>query len=170
MRTLDTLLIVALGMTPVSFVSAQDACCMGLMHAETSSRVDRVTSDFATPPDRQRDRAFTRTASLGNDGRYHVRVVSPEGVLRMMGTFADSALTVPDGDFTYYHSNGRIESKGRFVGGVKEGEWPCWTITGEQRVTRRYAGLAWEELQFVVGAAERARTLQPNAPLVAGAF
>lgn len=170
MKPLDTLLIVALGMAPVSFVSAQDACRTALMHAAPSSRVDRVTSDFTTPSERQRDRAFTRTASLGNDGHYHVRIVSPEGVLRMMGTFADSALTLPDGDFTYYHSNGRIESKGRFVSGVKDGEWPCWTITGEPRATRRYAGLAWEELQFVVGAAERARTIQPPASLVAGAF
>ena len=125
------------------------------------NRTDYVCEDLTRPPSRKRDRTYTRYTEFRPDqGTYHVRIISPEGVQRMEGVYLDSTLNTPHGPFTYYHPNGRPESAGHYLKGYKNGEWSCWSITGEPRFTRTYHGLPWDQLQFVVGAADLARTLE----------
>lgn len=123
------------------------------------NKVERVCEDFSTPAPRKMKSALTRSVELGDDQLYYVRTVSAEGVLRMEGTYLDSTLTLAHGTFNYYHANGRPESSGSFVNGVKAGTWACWSVTGEERASRQYAGLQWDELQFVVGVADRAQVI-----------
>lgn len=166
MRTIDTLFVAVLAIGPMAYTHAQDRFLPEQGEVVTWSRTDHVLSDLATHADKRARGTFKRTASLGDDGLFHVRAVSPEGVTRMEGTYLDSTLTKPHGAFTFYHSNGRVESKGLYANGIKTGRWECWSITGEPRAVRDYAGLPWDELQFVVGAAEKARTVKrENEPV-----
>lgn len=168
MKHFHTLLLAVCTAWPVSGVVAQGPSPLD-PPTQTWARTDRVLADLSTPAPERTKRVFIRTASLNADGSYLVRVLSPEGVLRMEGNYLDQALTVPHGTFAYYHSNGRMESTGSYEKGIKTGEWQCWTITGEARAARAYTGLPWEEMQFVVGVAERARHI-PSANTVVAIF
>lgn len=167
MRTVHTLLFATLVAVSVFNAGAQDRLMLGVPPLDTWSRTDRVLCDMTTPAGAKERTVFARTAWLGEEGLFHARIHSPEGVLRMQGTFLDSSLTVPHGQFAFYHTNGRIESSGAFHHGIKTGDWACWTITGEPRAVRKYHGLPWEELQFVVGAAEKARTVGERSDVIA---
>ena len=50
---------------------------------------------------------------------YYIR----ERKLQMIGTFSDSQCKIPNGYFTYYHSNGILQSVGRYKQKRKEGIW-----------------------------------------------
>lgn len=77
----------------------------------------------------------------------------------MEGRYQDAELTTPDGDFTYFYPSGQVESTGAFDNGYKTGTWKCFTASGESRADRIYYGMDWEQLQFLVGLAERAPTV-----------
>ena len=163
----STLLLTVGLLTAPSFIA--QSTTTSTTDATTYSKVDRVAEDLVTPAPRKMKNAFTRSVQLRSDGLYHVQAVSAAGVLRMEGSYLDSALTVAHGPFTYYHSNGRAESTGNFENGVKAGTWACWNASGAERASREYSGLAWDELQFVVGVADRAQVLgdvsEPQANL-----
>lgn len=42
------------------------------------------------------------------------------------------------GDFVFYHTNGEVESKGRYQYGVKVGTWERYTASGARKTDRYY--------------------------------
>lgn len=124
----------------------------------TLVRSDRLCADLLTPANDRCASVYDRTVSIARTGEYVVRITGPHGIMRLEGQYADAALTIPVGHFTYYHINGRKESSGDYMEGEKAGVWQCWAMDGSPRPDRMYAGKPWEQLQFDVGVSEIART------------
>ena len=85
-------------------------------------------------------REVRRTA----DG-YVVKVKAADGTLRMRGTYADEALTVANGLFSYYHDNGRLESQGMIVNGTKSGTWVRFDREGQALNEKIYDGKNYDQ-------------------------
>lgn len=98
-----------------------------------------------------RDERLVRIVARATNGRYLVAVRSNIGITRMKGAYLDSALTVEDGDFTFYYANGRIESSGKYVHGSKSGTWTRYALDGASLAERNYTGLNTEELLTALG-------------------
>ena len=92
------------------------------------------------------DERLVRIVALASNGRYLVAVRSNIGIMRMKGAYLDSALTVEDGNFSFYYANGRIESEGHYQHGSKSGTWLRYAMDGAQMAERNYTGLNTEEL------------------------
>lgn len=71
----------------------------------------------------RKNAAFYRTVVGEQDGLVLARTFSMEGTLKAEGTFTDKSLQVEHGAFTFYHANGKVESKGQYVMGHKSGVW-----------------------------------------------
>lgn len=81
---------------------------------------------------------YTRDVVIENDSTYLVMMKYISGETMMTGSYADSALLVPNGDFKYYYANGNNESEGRFKNGLKVGTWKRWSFDGVQKPDRYY--------------------------------
>ena len=77
---------------------------------------------------------------------YEVKVKAANGSLRMKGTFSDEKLTQANGTFSYYHDNGRMESEGRIVNGVKTGVWTRYDRSGNAKSEKIYDGKTYDQL------------------------
>lgn len=85
-------------------------------------------------------REVRRTA----DG-YLVKVKAADGTLRMQGTYLDEALMVAHGQFSYFHDNGRLESRGLMVNGIKTGSWVRFDREGSVLNERIYDGKTYDQ-------------------------
>lgn len=56
-------------------------------------------------------------------GGYLAQIHSLDGKLKAQGRYADPERRIPDGRFTYFFPNGKVESEGAFVMGRKDGIW-----------------------------------------------
>ena len=128
------------------------------------TRVEGLMADMEQVTPNTAESAYLRLVLAGEDGTYHVCIVAndPMKVVRMTGRYLDSALTVAHGEFSYFHANGRKESTGVFVNGVKSGQWVRWSTTGEQLATKEYIGLAGDALNDHLGLSTTAPTLNPK--------
>ena len=79
-------------------------------------------------------------------GGYLVKVKAANGSLRMVGTYSDEQLTVANGIFSYYHDNGRLESEGRIVNGVKTGTWTRYDRSGNAKSEKIYNGQTYDQM------------------------
>lgn len=102
-------------------------------------RVEEVGANALGPSVSAKAKTYTRVVAKANNGKYLVALYSNVGILRMQGAYLDSMLTVEDGIFTYYHPNGRLESKGAYRAGVKSGTWLRYGLDGAQLAERNYA-------------------------------
>lgn len=107
---------------------------------ETSLKVgqvqyDMVVAEHANPA--LEGMTLLRTARETPAG-WAARVYSPGGSLLMEGTFVDQGLRIPNGEFTFFHTNGKPESKGHFCNGGKVGTWQRWDQRGEPLSDRDY--------------------------------
>ena len=60
----------------------------------------------------------------GKDGDLFIgKVYTMTGELKAEGRFQDEALMIEQGPFVFFHSNGKIESKGNYALGYKTGVW-----------------------------------------------
>lgn len=112
------------------------------------------------------DERLERIVAHAANGRYLVAVRSNIGIIRMKGAYLDSALTVEDGNFTFYYANGRLESVGQYVRGSKSGTWMRYALDGASLAERNYTGLSTEELLSAVGVSKKAnlrKATEPNA-------
>ncbi|MGV9011365.1 MAG: toxin-antitoxin system YwqK family antitoxin [Flavobacteriales bacterium] len=126
-------------------------------------RVERVGPEALGLTAVAQGESFVRVVARAVNGKYLVAVNSNAGILRMQGAYLDSALAIQDGLFTYYHPNGRMESEGRYVAGIKSGPWVRYAIDGARLTERNYTGLTVDELiqgQPVVGASANADVSQ----------
>ena len=77
---------------------------------------------------------------------HEVKVKAANGSLRMKGTFSDEQLTQANGTFSYYHDNGRMESEGRIVNGLKTGVWTRYDRSGNAKSEKIYDGQTYDQL------------------------
>jgi hypothetical protein len=115
-------------------------------------RKDRTKADLSTPADRNEKEAFDRTVTLADNGMYSVVITDASGNLRMKGTYLDDALKVPHGEFTYYYTNGNVESNGRYEKGWKTGVWNRFAEDGSPKAERVYTGMTWDDMAVMLGA------------------
>ncbi len=72
------------------------------------------------------------------DGAFLGKTFSMDGGLKAEGPYADPGLMVEHGRFTYYHSNGKVESRGEFVMGLKTGVWERFDQWGRPLAEKVY--------------------------------
>ncbi len=77
---------------------------------------------------------------------YEVKVKAADGSLRMKGIFSDEKLTQANGTFCYYHDNGRLESAGHIVNGVKTGVWTRFDRGGSPKSEKIYDGRTYDQM------------------------
>jgi hypothetical protein len=71
----------------------------------------------------RKNAAYYRTVVGEQEGLVLARTFTMDGKLKAEGTFTDRSLQVEHGAFTFYHPNGKVESKGQYVMGHKSGVW-----------------------------------------------
>jgi len=113
-------------------------------------RYDLVGTDYTATTDRKH--ALLRIANMEPNG-WAVRVLSADGSLLMTGIYADEQLAIANGLFTYFHTNGQMESSGLFQGGLKKGVWFRYTARGDLLAERLYDGLDTEGMMLKEGLA-----------------
>ena len=125
-------------------VSAQrdDVNKLAVMRArgETSLKVGQVHYDMVVAENANpalEGMTLLRTALETPEG-WAARVYAPDGTLLMEGAFNDRELRIPQGEFTFFHFNGRPESQGRFCNGGKVGNWHRWDQRGQPMADRNY--------------------------------
>lgn len=101
-------------------------------------------------PTSDMDHALQRAVRLQADGRYHVRVTTVYGTVKMTGSYLDAGLTLPDGDFTFHYDDGSLESRGMYVMGGKHGTWERFAWGGRRLADRIYVQLSPEERQAII--------------------
>lgn len=75
----------------------------------------------------------------GREGELFIgKTHSIDGKLKVEGTYLDAAMSMPHGEFTFYHPNGRVESKGQYINGSKAGVWLRYDAWGEPLAEKIY--------------------------------
>ena len=77
---------------------------------------------------------------------YEVKVKAANGSLRMKGVYSDEQLTQANGTFSYYHDNGRLESEGRIMNGLKTGVWTRYDRNGNPKSEKIYDGQTYDQM------------------------
>lgn len=87
--------------------------------------------------------------SEGRTGELYLgRLYTIDGKLRSEGTFADQALRVEHGRFTFYHTNGQVESRGEYVMGNKSGVWERYDAAGKRLAEKVYDHTPLENIVY----------------------
>lgn len=79
-------------------------------------------------------RELTGSGAEGHNGK----IYSMDGKVKAEGVYADPALTVENGKFTFFHSNGKVESKGVYRNGLKSGVWERYDRWGRPLAEKVY--------------------------------
>jgi hypothetical protein len=75
----------------------------------------------------------------GMEGELYIgKTFTIEGKVKAEGTYSDEAMSMPHGYFTFYHPNGRVESKGEYINGNKAGLWLRYDAWGEPLAEKIY--------------------------------
>jgi len=107
-----------------------------------STGVSAQTQDFLDNQlknSKKSEAMFKRTLSHVGDSVFVARVEDLNGNLKIEGAYVmEGGKIMENGEFTFYHSNGKIESKGMYSMGVKVGDWKRYTADGNPRADRYY--------------------------------
>lgn len=75
----------------------------------------------------------------GKDGELFIgKIYTLDGKLKAEGRFKDEALTVEEGPFIFYYTNGKVESKGIYAMGNKSGIWERYDVLGHPLAEKVY--------------------------------
>lgn len=75
----------------------------------------------------------------GQEGNLWIgKTYTVDGKLKAEGRYRDAALTIPEGAFTYYHPNGKVESRGLYENGYKIGIWERYDVWGQALAEKVY--------------------------------
>ncbi len=102
----------------------------------------------------------TTTETTGHHAGYEVRLKHDNGALQMIGLYSDQQRTVANGTFSFYHSNGQLESTGNYVNGTKKGIWKRFDANGNALAERVYGVANYRELALELGWETVARTIK----------
>ena len=156
MKTRITSFLLFTAFLPVfTNVTAADG---GRSGSNNRMNVERFTESRAALDRAVEERGLMVNIEPAMHGSFDVTVKSNIGITLLKGQYLNRDLTMPHGEFTYYHPNGRIESKGHFDHGVKTGSWVRYSLSGKELARREYTGLNAEELLEDAGIFSVART------------
>ena len=83
--------------------------------------------------------AYQATATP--DGNHWIlQAMYPDGSVVLRMSFADKQLTIKDGSYTVYYSNGKIWLEGYFVNDSATGRWQSWYGNGQVHDSGRISG------------------------------
>ncbi|MBK8500518.1 MAG: energy transducer TonB [Flavobacteriales bacterium] len=124
MRIAQTLFIVLLG-------SAFMPC---LAQAQTERQyLDEVLASTTSK------RAKYYRVNEGQEGDLWIgKTYTVDGKLKAEGRYRDASLTIPEGAFTFYHANGKVESHGLYKNGYKSGIWERYDVWGQALAEKVY--------------------------------
>ena len=91
------------------------------------------------------------TITTGDHAGYEVREKHANGALKMIGTYSDQQRTVANGTFSFYYSNGQLESTGNYVNGTKKGVWKRFDTQGKTLAERVYGAANYQEVAMELG-------------------
>lgn len=75
----------------------------------------------------------------GQEGELFLgKTFSTDGKLKAEGSYLDAALSIPHGAFVFYHSNGKVESRGAYRNGNKSGVWERFDAWGQPLAEKIY--------------------------------
>ena len=75
----------------------------------------------------------------GKDGDLFIgKVYTMTGELKAEGRFQDETLMIEEGPFVFFHTNGKIESKGNYALGYKTGVWERYDKWGQPLAEKVY--------------------------------
>ncbi|MFN3874635.1 MAG: energy transducer TonB [Flavobacteriales bacterium] len=75
----------------------------------------------------------------GQEGHLYIgKTFTMSGKLKAEGTYLDDGLSLPHGRFTFYHPNGKVESRGEYVNGNKAGIWERFDPWGQPLAEKIY--------------------------------
>ena len=157
MKNIFTPLLIAALITGTASAHDNHTTPTGLEKGEVVKQ-DKVKADLSTPAGDKDTEIFDRKVTRNGDGTYAVVITNDKGTTRMTGRYLDEELRVADGEFTYYHKNGTVESKGSYANGMKTGTWERFAEDGTRKAERNYTGMSWEDMAVQLGMASQAET------------
>lgn len=99
--------------------------------------LDAMFKEISDPEEAE----YYREVSASESGLFMVDVYyNPSGKIKMTGSYSDEELKKEEGLFTYYHTNGQVESKGMYSEGVKYGIWERFYWDGGKKEDKFYSG------------------------------
>lgn len=88
---------------------------------------------------KKKNASYIREFTEIGANRYEAKTLDTDGNLRFTGEYLrNNERFVEDGEFIFYHTNGNIESKGRYQNGIKVGPWERYTSSGQRKPDRYY--------------------------------
>jgi hypothetical protein len=103
-----------------------------------AQKQDRLYLDAVMQPTGRKNAVYYRVSTGTDDGGHVGRTYTMDGVLKAEGVYADPELTVEHGRFTFYHTNGKVESTGTYRHGLKCGVWERYDRWGRELAEKVY--------------------------------
>jgi hypothetical protein len=101
-------------------------------------------------PTNQASAVYYKDAAGESGVHYLGRIHFLDGKLKAEGTYADAALLIPHGRFTFYHPDGKVESTGDYVMGNKSGVWQRFDRWGQALAEKVYDPQALESIEYTM--------------------
>ncbi len=123
-----------LSVNPVRIFASLVLC----ISISAAASAQRTWLDNALEPCSQ-SKAAIYLEGNGMEGAHHkAKIFNLDGTVKGEGTFNDSEYRIPDGSFTYYWPNGKVESSGKFLNGKKDGVWKRYDKWGSELAEKVY--------------------------------
>jgi len=106
--------------------------------AAQSGTEDRQYLNAVLAPTTKKNAAYYRIAESTAAGAFIGKTYAMDGSLKAEGPYADAALTIEHGEFTFFHANGKVESKGAYAMGQKTGVWMRYDVAGNRLAEKVY--------------------------------
>ncbi|MEZ4740374.1 MAG: TonB family protein [Flavobacteriales bacterium] len=115
---------------PTSFrIALFVGCFVASADAQDPSQAKLFLSEVLEPTSKRQATYFL--SAEGKDGDLFVgRIYTMDGRLKAEGRYKDEDLTIEEGLFVYYYTNGQVESKGAYAMGQKSGVWERYDTMG----------------------------------------
>lgn len=115
------------------------AICLMVLPLLSSAQVDDVAYlDSYLESCNKRQATYVKKASGQSENGYEAKIETLSGRILATGTYRDKELSIEHGLFTYYHDNGKVESRGNYQFGKKSGEWERFDKNGNAKASKIY--------------------------------
>lgn len=120
------------------------------LHSANAQDEEKIYLNETLAATTKKSARFYRVAE-GREGDLFVgRTYSIDGKLKSEGTYADAQLRVEHGEFTFFHANGAVESRGEYVMGNKSGVWERFSSKGEPLAEKVYNHVPLENIVYTM--------------------
>ncbi|MBL0128963.1 MAG: energy transducer TonB [Flavobacteriales bacterium] len=111
--------------------------CPSRSYGQENNEDRQYLSDVLSPAVKKKA-TFYREVT-GKEGElFMAKTYSMDGKVKAEGSYSDAQLTIQQGSFVFYHPNGRVESRGEYVNGLKTGIWERFDAWGQELAEKIY--------------------------------